>query len=121
MSSVTVILIALAFAGMGLVALLQPARVLTYFAMPAPTTDFRNEIRAVYGGFGLAVAALLVATQLPAAARFSDGVLLAVAVALLGMAAGRVLSWLGEGTGRWPVVFGAVELVGGAALLAAMA
>ena len=40
-----------------------------------------------------------------------SGVLLAVAVALLGMAAGRVVSFCFERAGRWPWVFLATESV----------
>ena len=77
--------------------------------------DARNEIRAVYGGFGIAIAALLVLVSGNATLR--PGVMLAVAVALLGMAAGRVVSLLIERTGKWPVVFLVMETVLAALLL----
>jgi hypothetical protein len=44
-------------------------------------------------------------------------VLLAVAAALLGMAAGRVVSLLIERTGKWPLVFLVTETVLAALLL----
>jgi len=113
----TVLCIAAGFAAMGLAALALPERIVAYFGTPGLTRDGRNEVRAVYGGFGLAVAALLCGAQAP----LRSGVLLAVAVALLGMAAGRLLSALLDGApGRWPWIFMAVELAGGCALLAAM-
>ena len=104
---------------MGLVALARPERIVAYFGTHELTLDGRNEVRAVYGGFGLAIAALLGAAQLHATLR--PGALLAVAVALLGMASGRVLSALLDGPpGRWPWIFMGVELAGGCALLLAL-
>lgn len=119
MQHILVYLVAAFFAGMGLVALLQPERVLAFFGTRQLTRDGRNEVRAVYGGFGMAVAMLLLCTLslLPAE---RDGILLAIAVALLGMAAGRVISTLFDGPpGRWPLVFFAVELMLAAMLLQA--
>lgn len=106
---------ALFMLGMGLCALVRPAFVVTFVGLVPSTADARNEVRAVYGGFGVAMAALLVFTSGDATLR--PGVLLAVAAALLGMAAGRVISMIGERTGRWPVVFLVVEAVLGAWLL----
>jgi len=95
MSGVPVLLVAAAFAAMGLMALTRPESILAYFGTRGLSRDGRNEVRAVYGGFGLAIAALLGVAQFHAAIR--TGALLAVAVALLGMAAGRVLSALIDG------------------------
>jgi hypothetical protein len=119
MPTLIVATMAAAFAGMGLVALARPERIVAFFGTRELTLDGRNEVRAVYGGFGLAIAGLLCAAQqLPA---LRPGVLLAVAVALLGMAAGRVASALLDGSpGRWPWIFMGVELAGGCALLGAM-
>jgi hypothetical protein len=114
-----VLLIAAAFAAMGLMALVRPEGIVAYFGTRELTRDGRNEVRAVYGGFGLAIAALLCGAQYHAALR--PGALLAVAVALLGMAGGRVVSALLDGPpGRWPWIFMGVELAGGAALLGAL-
>ena len=119
MSSFTVLFIAAAFALMGLMAIARPESILAYFGTRSLTRDGRNEVRAVYGGFGLAIAALLCASLLHPAIR--AGAVLAVAVALLGMAAGRLLSVLIDGApGRWPWIFMAVELGGAAALLGAL-
>jgi hypothetical protein len=73
--------------------------VVAAFGTTSLTADGRNEVRAVYGGFGIAVAALLVATARSPALR--PGVLAAVAVALLGMAAGRVIAALAERPDRF--------------------
>lgn len=101
--------VALFFLGMGVVALLRPAAVLAFFGIGTLPVDARNEVRAVYGGFGVAIAAVLVMALRDDALR--DGVLVAVAVALVGMAAGRVVSALVDRrVGQWPAVFFGVEL-----------
>jgi len=106
---------------MGLFALVRPAEVLAQFGVAVDTADGRNEARAVYGGFGLAVAAVLAVAAIgdPSTA---DGIVLAIAVSLLGMAAGRLLSALREmPTGLYPVwTYFAIEVVAGAALIATL-
>ena len=110
-------IVAAGFLAMGLVALGQPVAVTRLLDLHTLNADLRNEVRAVYGGFGLAMSLMLVL------AAFSDalagGIMLTVAAALGGMAAGRVVAWLLERSGRWPVVFGVVEVVAAAALLRA--
>lgn len=103
-----VVLVAFAFFAMGLAALLQPASIGRYFEVRFDSIDGRNEVRAVYGGFGLAMAAvLLLAPRLPT---LRAGILLTVALALAGMALGRVIGALVERPpGRWPVIFGVLE------------
>ena len=115
--SVAVAIVAIFFAGMGVAALVKPAFIWAPFGVAPTTPESRNEVRAVYGGFGLAVAALLIAAD-SASAAFRDGVLVSVAVALGGMAAGRVLSALVEPRALfgWPGFFLLVE-VGLAGLL----
>ena len=95
------------FLGMGICALVRPRFVVSFVKWVPETADARNEVRAVYGGFGIAIAALLAVASQDAALR--AGVLLAVAAALLGMAAGRVVSLCVERTGRWPWVFLVME------------
>jgi hypothetical protein len=120
MSDVVILVVAFGFAAMGVFALARPAEVLAQFAVTVETANGRNEVSAVYGGFGLAVAAMLAVAALgdPTTA---DGIVVAVAVALAGMAAGRLLSALRERpTGLYPVwVYFAIEVVSAAALLAA--
>ena len=101
------------FAGMGLVGIVEPAMVLHFFGLHALPPDLRNEVRGVYGGFGLAIAALLVFTRSVERRRpdYALGLRTAVMVSLCGMAAGRLVSWVIEpSTGPWPLMFFAVEL-----------
>jgi len=110
--------VAVFFVGMGAVALVRPAFVVGLCGTERLTRDGRSEVRAVYGGFGVAVGALLFLTFEEPAVR--DGALLAVALSLGGMAAGRVVSALVDGLpGRHPWLFFVVELALTAALLAA--
>ena len=115
-----VLLVAAGFALMGAGALVRPKLVLEQFGVDAGTVEGRNEVRAVYGGFGLAVAALLAVAVLGDGAE-RDGILIAVGVALAGMAAGRIAGALAERpAGVYPVwVYFAIEVGGAAALLAA--
>ncbi len=105
------------FAAMGLYALAFPHKIVDRFGVVVETGDGRNEIRAVYGGFGVAIGALLLAPLIKPA--LLEGVVLAVAVALLGMAAGRVVGAVFDRPGLWPVVFFGIELAGAALLLSA--
>lgn len=114
-----VLLVAALFALMGVAALARPESILAYFGTATLSRDGRNEVRAVYGGFGLAIAGLLCAARFDEAIR--SGAVLAVAVALLGMAAGRLISVLLDGApGRYPWVFLGVELAGAGMLLGAL-
>jgi hypothetical protein len=114
-------LVALFFLGMGLVGIVTPARVLGMFGVAVETPAGRTEVRAVYGGFGIAVAAVLLVAMV--ADDIRDGVLVAVAASLAGMAGGRIASAaLGERLGLWPTWFWfAVELILAGILLAALA
>lgn len=106
--------VGLVLAAMGLAALWRPALVWRPFGGTPATADLRNEVRAVYGGFGLAVGSLLTASAgWPALAA---GVRLALAVALLGMAGGRLVGFAVERAGAWPWCFAVLEAAAGAAL-----
>lgn len=106
---VPVLIVALGFALMGLVALARPAMIGSFFDVRFESVDGRNEVRAVYGGFGLAVAfALYLATQIPT---LRAGVLVCMSLALAGMAAGRLFSAALERPGLWPWVFCGIEAV----------
>jgi hypothetical protein len=120
MSDALVLIVAVGFAAMGLGALVRPRDVLAQFGVAVETADGRNEVRAVYGGFGLAVAALLAVAAVGDPST-SEGIIVAVAFALVGMAAGRVVSSLGERpSGLFPVwTYFAIEVVAAAALLVA--
>jgi hypothetical protein len=79
-----------AFTVMGIGAIAKPAFVTAQSGILKLTPAGRNEVRAVYGGFGLFMAlALLVALQQP---ELRDGILFTVGVALGGMATGRLVS-----------------------------
>jgi len=112
--------VAAMFAGVGVAGLVAPARVLAIFGVTVGTADGRSEVRAVYGGFGLAVAAVLgVAAAGGGEAR--EGILVAIGVAAAGMAAGRLVARAVEPpSGFWPVWFWFwVEAAMGVALLCA--
>lgn len=112
---IAVLAVALGFALMGAAALARPAAIGSYFDVRIESTDGRNEVRAVYGGFGLAMAlALVLAIEIPA---WRTGAIACVALALAGMAAGRLFSALWERPGFWPWFFCGVE-VAAASLLA---
>ena len=119
MSTVLVVLVAVFFLGMGLYALALPARVLSIFGVAVTSVDGRNEVRAVYGGYGIAVGVvLLAALELPA---YRDGILVCQAVGVAGMAAGRLLSAaIDRPPGFYPWFFCAVEALLAGALLAAV-
>ena len=105
------------FAAMGAAGLVVPGRVVRQFGVRRLSRDGRSEVRAVYGGFGLATAAaLLLAAAEP---RFREGVTLAVGLALAGMAAGRVASAVADrGMSRTAGLYLAVEAAGALALWA---
>ena len=118
--SALVLVPALFFAGMGLFAFAWPERVVGFFGTPNLTVDGRNEVRAVYGGFGVAVAALLFGAL--AAPELARGIEITVAIALLGMAFGRIVSRVIDGgAGRYPWLFLGVEIALAVCLLGAAA
>ncbi len=88
--TIVVGIIALLFLGMGLCSLAAPERFLRTFGSHVTGRDGRCEVRAVYGGFGVAMAALL--GYVLVVDTFRTGALIGVAVALAGMALGRVVS-----------------------------
>ncbi|ODR26729.1 DUF4345 domain-containing protein [Mycolicibacterium porcinum] len=104
------------FAGMGVYALAAPAAILSPFGFCVDTAATRAEVRAVYGGFGLAVAGVLGYAIATPGQR--TGILIAVGAALAGMAFGRIVSGvLGDRTSFYPNWFYfLVEAIGAAAL-----
>ncbi|WP_327142511.1 DUF4345 family protein [Nocardia sp. NBC_01327] len=120
MSAVLIAVVAVFFLLMGGYALAAPAAVVRPFGFRVETAVARSEIRAVYGGFGIAVAALLVAAAANVGG-IRTGAVLAVAAALGGMAAGRIVSRVVDrAVGFYPVWFYCgVELVAAGLLCAA--
>jgi hypothetical protein len=100
---------------MGVSALVRPRSVVVFVGLEPDTPDARNEVRAVYGGFGIAISVVLACA--PYYPRITDGVLIAVAAALIGMALGRLVSFAIERPGRWPVIFALMESALAALLL----
>ncbi|KRA31437.1 MULTISPECIES: DUF4345 family protein [unclassified Nocardioides] len=97
------------YAGLGIVSFLKPSVVPATTGLTAPNADSRTEIRAVYGGLPLGLAATLVAN--PASAS-------AVGIATAGMALGRAASSVFEGRPSPTMAgFTALEAVAAAALL----
>ncbi|WP_371400789.1 DUF4345 domain-containing protein [Kribbella sp. NBC_00662] len=84
-----IIVVAVFFAGMGIYGLAAPAALARPFGIQISGPHARSEVRAVYGGFGVAVAGVLVVALLDDGIR--RGAVIAVAVALAGMAAGRLV------------------------------
>ena len=91
-TTVVIVLAAVFFAGMGIFALARPAALIRPFGITLPIPESRAEVRAVYGGFGLAIAGMLVLALTGHPAR--EGILITVAAALGGMAFGRLVSGL---------------------------
>ena len=90
MDLLVIVLTGVFFFGMGVFALARPAALIRPFGITLPIPESRAEVRAVYGGFGLAIAAVLALAAGDATLR--DGILITVAAALGGMAFGRLLS-----------------------------
>jgi hypothetical protein len=106
------------FAGMGMYALAAPAALIRPFGITLTEATSRAEVRAVYGGFGLAIAGVLAYAAIEADVR--TGILLTVGAALAGMAFGRVVSAVVDAsTAFYPNWFYClVEIIAAAALFA---
>lgn len=116
-SNVVIVVNAVFFAGMGLRALTAPAEMLRPFGITLGGPASRAEVRAVYGGFGLAIAAIL-GYAIAAPEQVRTGIVVTVSVALLGMAFGRIVSAVaGDRTSFYPNWFyGLVEVLLAASL-----
>ncbi|MGV9796460.1 DUF4345 domain-containing protein [Mycobacterium sp. NPDC003449] len=116
MSTAVTVVVGVFFVGMGLYALAAPGSILRPFGFSIGTATSRAEVRAVYGGFGLAVAGVLGYAAVTPSVR--TGVLITVGAALAGMAFGRIVSAAIDGrTSFYPNWFYClVEAVGAGAL-----
>lgn len=99
-----IVVVAVFFLAMGLYAIAAPAALLRPFALVADRPESRSEVRAVYGGYGVAMAVVLgVALTAP---ELRDGIVVTIAAALAGMAVGRVVSRvLDRPTAFYPIWF----------------
>lgn len=88
--TVVVIVISVFFLGMGIYALAAPAALIRPFGITLGEAASRSEVRAVYGGFGLAIAGVLAYAAVEPDHR--TGILITVGVAVAGMAFGRLVS-----------------------------
>lgn len=117
MRTAVLALAAVFFAGMGIYALAAPALLARPFRLEVAAPVSRYEIRAVYGGFGLAMAGVL-GWSAAGMDELHSGAALTVGMALAGMAGGRVIARLFDvSTGFYPIWFYClVEIVGAAAI-----
>lgn len=104
MATVVIVAVGVFFLGMGGYALAAPAALVRPFRLVADSPESRSEVRAVYGGFGVAVAVVLGVAAFDTALR--SGIVVTVGAALAGMAAGRLVSRLVDrGTAFYPIWF----------------
>jgi Domain of unknown function (DUF4345) len=113
-----IVVAAVFFLGMGVYALVAPAAMIRVFGIMLPGPESRSEVRAVYGGFGLAIAVILAFAAVESSS-LRTGIMITVGLALAGMAFGRVVSAIIDGrTPFYPNWFYfIVEAVGATALL----
>ncbi len=118
MAVAVIAVIGVFFAGMGVYALAAPAALIRPFGITLTEATSRSEVRAVYGGFGLAIAGVLAYAAVEPDVR--TGILFTVGAALAGMAFGRVVSAVIDArTAFYPNWFYClVELLAAAALFA---
>jgi hypothetical protein len=88
-------LVAVFFLGMGLLGLVAPRKLIRPFGISLDSATARTEVRAVYGGFGVAIAVLLGFAAFDVGG-IRQGVAISVAVALAGMASGRLVARFAE-------------------------
>ncbi|MEV6159376.1 DUF4345 domain-containing protein [Nonomuraea sp. NPDC052129] len=121
MSAVVIAVVAIFFLGMGVYGLVAPAALIRPFRIVADSAEARTEVRAVYGGFGVAVGGLLLAAAADVGG-MRTGVVVTIAISLLGMAVGRLVARLVERPSAFypSWLYFWVEVVGGGALLAAI-
>ncbi len=91
MTVAVIAVIAVFFVGMGVYALAAPAALIRPFGVTLDSPTSRSEVRAVYGGFGLAIAAVLGYAAFRGG-ELQKGILITVGIALAGMALGRTAS-----------------------------
>ena len=106
-----------AFAALSAVGLFRPARIAGYFGSKVINSDQRNELRAVYGGLPLGIVTLGLAALAGLSPLSIRQTLFAVALLLLGMAAGRLMALCVQRPTKRSYIFLLLELLfGGVAL-----
>jgi hypothetical protein len=120
MATAAIVIVGVFFLGMGGYALVSPAALARPFRIVVDSAESRSEIRAVYGGFGIAIAAVLGVAAFDLGG-IRTGAMITVAAALSGMALGRLLSRVvDQRTSFYPVWFYfGVEAVAAAVLFVA--
>lgn len=118
MATLTIAAIGVFFLAMGTYALVNPAALVAPFRLSAQSPESRSEVRAVYGGFGVAMAVVLGVAALDVG-DIRTGAVTTVGLALIGMAVGRLVSRVFDtAVGFYPIWFYfGIELTCGAALL----
>ena len=118
MAFAVIIVVAVFFLGMGVYALAAPAALVRPFGITLDQSTSRSEVRAVYGGFSLAIAGVLALAAVQPGHR--TGILMTVGSALAGMALGRIVSAVIDArTPFYPNWFYClVEIIAAAALFA---
>lgn len=102
MAVAVISVIAVFFFGMGVYALAAPAAIIRPFGITLGEPASRSEVRAVYGGFGLAIAGVLVFAVLEHG-DLRTGIVITVGAALAGMAFGRLAAAaFGDRTAFYP-------------------
>ncbi len=94
MLNASIVLCAAFFVCMGAAALWRPRGFARRLELDATSALALSEVRAVYGGYGLAMGALLLAAL--AWRALLPGVAVAIGAAMAGMLLGRLVSWAAE-------------------------
>lgn len=122
MHNIVIAVVGVFFAGMGIYAFVAPGSILTPAGFTVDNATARSEVRAVYGGFGLAIAGVLAYAAVAASDPVRTGIVITVAAALGGMAFGRIVSGLlGDRPAFYPNWFYCLVEAAGAGALAAIA
>ena len=117
MSGVILIIVISAFALLGAVGLFAPGHIARYFGNKSVNRDQLSELRAVYGGLPLSIAAIGAVTLCNISPLTIQQALFFISILLLGMAAGRLFALCMQRPTKRSHVFLVLELLfGGVAL-----
>ncbi|SOJ53993.1 hypothetical protein MSIMFB_01491 [Mycobacterium simulans] len=100
MTITVLVAFAVGFFGLAIWALATPAKFVEGFGILLPKPESRSEVRAVYGGFGLAFAGVLTFAALQSSSgpgSLRAGIMLTLGVAMAGMVVGRIISAVADG------------------------